>query len=60
MIRVLPYYHHLHLIERTKVVGIEYEASRRIAGLCGVFVAHEGGELLEVRLAELRSDVLLP
>ena len=60
VVRVLTYYHHLHLVERTQIEGVEDEATRRIAGLGGVFLAHEVGELGEVRLLKLLLQVLVP
>ena len=60
VVRVLTDNHHLHRVERTEVEGVEDERTRRIARRCGIFLAHEVGELGEIGLLKLRSDMLAP
>jgi hypothetical protein len=60
MIGVLTDYHHLHLVERTQVEGIEYLSSGRITCGGGVLLTHEVHEIGEVWLVELRTHMLFP
>ena len=60
VVGVLPYYHHLHPVERAQVEGVEDEASRRIARVGGVFGPHEIGEFGEIRLFKFAAYLLQP
>ena len=60
MIGVLPEYDDAHLVEGRRVEGIEDEAPGRIASAGSVLLSHELRQLGEVRLTELRSQLLLP
>ena len=60
MIWVLPYYHHLDIIERAKVESVEYQPSRWIDSICAILVAHEIGQRLEIWLVELTLQANLP
>ena len=60
MIRVLTYYHDLHLVERTQVEGIEYLASWWITGCGGILLTHEVYQIGEVRLREFLAHMLFP
>ena len=56
----MPYNHYLYIVERAKIKGVEDELGRRIARLCGIFVAHKVGKLGKVRLLKLSLQTLVP
>ena len=60
VVRVLPDDHHLRLVERTKVEGIENQFAGRIYLCTRIFVPHEVGQLDEVVLLKLRLQLLFP
>ena len=60
MIRVLTDNHHLHLVKRTEVEGIEDEVARREAQLMAILLAHGIGEAGEVWHVKLLAQILLP
>ena len=60
MIGILPDNHHLHTVKRAQVEGIEYLASRRVAGRRGIFLPDEVNQLTEIRFLELRPNMLFP
>ena len=45
VIRILSDDHHLHLVERTQVEGIEYQLTRRIAGGLHILLSHRFSQL---------------
>ena len=60
MLGVLPYYHHLNLVERTEIEGVEDEPSGRITLVLPVFLSHEIGEVGEIRLFKFLPEMLFP
>ena len=60
VVRVLPNNHHLSLMERTEVEGIENEFPRRIDGRCAVFCTHKIGEADEIVLFKFGGKLLFP
>ena len=60
MIRILPYYHHLDLVKRTQVKGVEYKTSRRIDRAMGVLFLYKVCQSLEIGLVKLCLEMLLP
>ena len=60
MIRVLSYYHHLHLVERTEVEGIENLVSGRVTDSGRIFSTHKIYKTCEIRLVELLSHTCRP
>ena len=51
---------HFHLVERTKVEGIEDEPARRIARITAILLAHQMGETGEIVFLKLRPKLPLP
>ena len=60
VIRVLSDNHHLHLVERTEIEGIEDEMPRRIACGTTVFLMYEIDKTDEILLVELVAKLLAP
>ena len=60
VVRVLPDDHHLRLVERTKVEGIEDQFAGRVYLCTRIFGPHEVGQLDEIVLLKLRLQLLFP
>ena len=60
VVRVLPDDHHLRLVERAEVEGIENQFPRWVYLCTLVFAPDEIGELDEVVLLKLRLQLLFP
>ena len=60
VVRILPDYDSLHLVERRPVESLENESRRRIHDAAPVFVLDESGERLEVPVGEFAGELLFP
>ena len=60
MIRILPYYDDLDLIERTSIKGIEYQTPGGIDRTMGVLILDKVRKCPEIGLVKLCLEMLLP
>ena len=60
MIRILSDNHHLHLVERTEIEGIEDQSARWVTGGGIVLLSYPLGQLREIRLLKLLLQMPLP
>lgn len=60
VVGVLSEYHHLNLVERAQVEGVEDKSSRRIARMVAVFVVYKVDKIGKVRLFKLTANMLFP
>lgn len=60
MIWVLTKYHHLYVIERSLVEGVEYLAPWWEAKCCLILLTNKVGQLLEVWLLKLGGELVAP
>ena len=60
MVGILPDDDHPHLVERTKVEGVEDQLSRGIAHIVEIFLTHSQSELFEVGLNKLATKCFAP
>ena len=60
MIRVLSDNHHLHLVERAEVEGIENQVPWWIACCLHIFLSDSSSQLLEVRLLKFALQLRFP
>ena len=60
VVRVLSDNHHLHLVKRTQVKGIEYQLPWRIASILRILRTNRTGEPDKIVFVELTTQILFP
>ena len=58
MVRILTDNHHLYIIKRAKIEGIEYQTSGRITRRMQIFLSYKVAEIDKILLLELVTYVL--